>query len=270
MVEPTPITSRECPAQCDVNSWHEQLCGDAASQEHHHTITMTKAVELRRMKQDASSEHEYFIAKILHADSSTRYLRIERFGKEYMPVTARQRSAVKASPSLEPFKSRPADDLIFTVGGWPSHDRVLEIADLRHANITLLDLAIVAWVVRNNDNQYRLLEKQCFWYSDMVMRVLENVYGFNVDRTQEYRRGGTWLRVPLYQHEEKLVAVVADKFCQERDKVYYEIHQAQEQRQNELRELEEAAEARGMEKGMEEIQKLQARLDEYERAGQRK
>ncbi|KAF8518850.1 hypothetical protein BU17DRAFT_66243 [Hysterangium stoloniferum] len=255
------------PQKCDVDSWHEQLCGDAASREHHRTIITTKAVELRLIKEDASSEHDYFIAKILHADSGTRYLRIERFGKEYKPATAGQRSPVQASPSSEPFNPRPAADLISTVGGWPSRGRVLEIAYLRHADVTLLDLAIVAWVVRNNDDQYRLLEKQCYWSSDMVMRVLEDAYGFNVDRTEEYNSGGTWLGVPLCTNMRRSLLPLSDKFREERDKVYdqRQIRLTREQREAERREREEAAEAKGMEKGKEERQQLLAKIAELQR-----
>ncbi|KAF8518853.1 hypothetical protein BU17DRAFT_66246 [Hysterangium stoloniferum] len=155
---------------------------------------------------------------------------------------------------------RPATDEVSTVGGWPNHDRVLEIAQLRHATITLL--AVVVWVVCNNGDQYQLLKKQCYWYSDIVMRVFENTYGFDVNRTKKYNKGRTWLGVPLYKEKKKHVAVVAVRFRKERERVQ------DERRDAAVRELEEAADARGMEKDREERQKMQAKIEELERTDQ--
>jgi hypothetical protein len=188
------------------------------------------------------SEHEYLIVKIHHADRTTRYLRIERFGEDCIPVTTSQRS----SPLSDSLKGRLAKDQISTIGRWPCGEQVLEKVDVRNANIALLDLAIAAQVVNTEDDQYKLLKRQCYWYSDMVMRVLEKAHTFNVDRSksaaveqawldeqapdqkawldeQISMGGGRWGGVTVYKRKEAHVILVANNFRAERARVDEEV-----------------------------------------------
>ncbi|KAF8518856.1 hypothetical protein BU17DRAFT_90658 [Hysterangium stoloniferum] len=259
MAEREVNISTGCPDRSDVYFWFEQLCNYAMSREYAHIIFNSRALELRRMKErDTSEMQEYFTAKIQHADGCTRYLRIERFPEGYIPTTIRKRYTSHVSSLLNFLDERRASDEVSTVSGWPRHDRVLEKVDVTDANITLLDLAIAAWVVRVNDDQYRLLSRACYWYSDSVLRVLEDAYRVRVDRSlsrdveqaEEYGKGG----IPL--HRQRNVALIAEKFCMERDRVRDEVRLAQERRKREM--------------GMEERQKLRARIEELEMAIQRK
>jgi hypothetical protein len=135
--------------------------------------------------------------------------------------------------------------MVFTVDEWPRWDKVLEKVDIRGAGITLLDLAIAAQVVNTEDDQYKLLKRQCYWFSDMVMRVLEKAHTFNVDRSsskatekawfdeqvpvqkawldEQVSLGGTWAGVTVHKRKEAHVILVADKFHKERARVNEEV-----------------------------------------------
>jgi len=77
---------------------------------------------------------------------------------------------------------RPAADKVFTVDRWPSCDTILEKADVNKANINLLNLAMAGSVVRTDNTDYQMLKRQCYWHSDMVMRVLEKAHIFDVKK----------------------------------------------------------------------------------------
>jgi hypothetical protein len=116
MVKPEADRSRGCLNKADIGSWYQDLCEDAASAEYGPTIAGTIALELRRMKErNMKAEHEYFIAKIPHPDGKVRFLRIERFREDFIAVTTSQRITAQVSSSMESFKLRPADDMVFTV-----------------------------------------------------------------------------------------------------------------------------------------------------------
>ncbi|KAF8505287.1 hypothetical protein BU17DRAFT_71451 [Hysterangium stoloniferum] len=120
------IAWERCPDKSGIDSWHRDVCNYVVSAEYDHIINNSRALELRRMKErDTSAVHEYFIAKIQHADGCTRYLRIERFPEDYIPTTTRQHSASRVSLSMDSLKERAAPDEVSTVSGWPRHDRVL-------------------------------------------------------------------------------------------------------------------------------------------------
>ncbi|KAF8518129.1 hypothetical protein BU17DRAFT_66567 [Hysterangium stoloniferum] len=155
--------------------------------------------------------------------SHTRYLRIERFPEDCVPATKRKRFTVQASPLGDSLKTRGADDRVFTVSGWPKGDTILERVNVKKNKITLHDLAIAAWVMRASNDDYQLLKKQCYWYSDMVIRVFEKEFSLNVDRSgssvEQMSAGGTWAGIPVYKVKEERVEVVAAKFREERDRI---------------------------------------------------
>ncbi|KAF8518849.1 hypothetical protein BU17DRAFT_66242 [Hysterangium stoloniferum] len=281
LIEPAPMVSNEFPGKMDVFSWHLQLLRLVVSDaklgtDRNSPIITTTAVELRRMKQERGSEHEYFIARVHHVDNGTHYIRIERFGEEYEPRTASQRRTLMVSPSIESLMDRPALDEISTVSGWPG-DRLLEKVNVTGANITLLDLATVATVVHKNDDQYKILKKQCYWFSDMIMRVLESTYKLTTsdrspdsDKTwaaNEYSRGGTYGGLRVHRRPRKAdIDLVVKKFKEGRRDAYTEIQTARKEQENIRREREDAAENRGREearaKYAEEREKLEAQIEQ--------
>jgi hypothetical protein len=115
---------------------------------------------------------------------------------------------------------------------------VLETVDVRNGNVTLLDIAIAAAVVRSHDKDYHLLKGQCYWYSDMVMRVLAEIKNFDVNRStskpeddkwiqgEVSNKSGTWYNMKVYgvnEAREAHVKVLAEKFRQKHDEVRAEV-----------------------------------------------
>jgi len=296
MVEPDAKLSTGCPNKIDIDGWHQQLCDYAVSADYGDAIANSKSLGIRRMKERGAPEHEYCVAWILHADGKTRYMRIERFPEGYARATAIRRSHSQAS--LESLKKCPAEDLVFTADLWPICDRKLESVDIRNANITLLDLAIAARTVRAHNDEYKILKGQCYWYSDMIMRVLEKACGFSVDRSssedleaawvelQPKINGGTWNGIPVHHRKEAHVEVLASEFLEERKRIDAEVQQSRRQREARDEAIRERGMEEGIEKGREEgiekgreeerarsaeiQQQMQAKIDALERANKRK
>jgi hypothetical protein len=179
---PAPITPEGLPGKpLNVSSWPDHLSAwitsDAMSDsDGKNPITDTIALELRRMSA-INTKHEYFIAKFQCIDGGIRYIRIERFDGNYEFGTAGQSVFTAVSSRLKLIKRRPPSDQVATVDGWPN-DTLLEKTDVIGFNITLYNLAMAVKRVETHDDQYKGLKRQSYWFSDMIMRVLESVYTF--------------------------------------------------------------------------------------------
>ncbi|KAF8516737.1 hypothetical protein BU17DRAFT_67350 [Hysterangium stoloniferum] len=146
MADPEAILSTGCPDKSGIDPWHRELCNYVVSAEYAHIIDNSRALELRRMKE---------------RDTSATI---------FLPPPGNIPALVSHCRSL---RECAASDEVSTAGGWPRHDKVLEKFDVTNANITLLDLAIAAWVVRG---QYWPISTLQHWYSDMVLMVLGDAY----------------------------------------------------------------------------------------------
>jgi len=288
MVEPNAKLSTGCPDKITVDGWHQQLCDYAVSADYGDAVANSKSVTIRRMKERGAPKHEYCVFQILHADGKTRYIRIERFPEGCARATAIRRSHSQAS--LESLKKCPAEDLVFTADLWSIFDRKLESVEVRNAHITLLDLAIAARTVSAHNDEYKILKGQCYWYSDMIMRVLEKARGFSVDRRssedveaawvklQPQINDGTWNDIPVHHRKDAHVAILVGEFLEERKRIDAEIERSQQQREARDQAIREEGIEKGIEKAIEkerarsaEIQQqLQARIDALEGTNQRK
>jgi hypothetical protein len=69
--------------------------------------------------------------------------------------------------------------------------KCIDKLDCRHTQMILLDLAIVAKVVHDHSDKYQLFKRQCFWYSDVIIGVLqENFPRIQVDPSLVAEMGG--------------------------------------------------------------------------------
>lgn len=115
-----------------------------------------------------------------------------------------------------------AQDTAVAVGA--SHfakDRLMKT--LRPKYLPLSRLACLAEVVHHEDPLYNVLSAQCYWYANLIMKVIERESHEGQHRRQgkveqaeffgwvRFRRE-TWLRIPVGSVEESLVDVISDKF----------------------------------------------------------
>jgi hypothetical protein len=240
MVGSAPAKSLGMPTvNQQVEAWHETLSESALTAEHGF-VAEIKVTEIRRMKNmNKVSKHEYFAAKVIHPDKKTHYLVIERMCDSDLAPTNSSISRMlnPASPSVRSSMKHNAEDRVVPKRVLPE-DLELETVDVRNGNVTLLDLAIAAVVVRSHHLEYNLFTSQCYWYSDLVMRVLEVVHKLQVDRSKSKdddevwlysavaEESGKWYKLPIHQAAEardqdaKDLAAIFEK---ERDRIKTEV-----------------------------------------------
>ncbi|KAF8509881.1 hypothetical protein BU17DRAFT_70297 [Hysterangium stoloniferum] len=152
----------ECPTDSvSILYWEDYLKrGPNAEPRYRKRMESIKILELLRKKERSGVKHEYFAARIDHPECGIRYIRIERSSS----------SATLSNPSRS---STPrVDPFVTSSKRLPRNDKTIERVVAK--NISLVDIAIAAKLVRDHDERYRVLKGQCFWYSDMLMRILEN------------------------------------------------------------------------------------------------
>jgi hypothetical protein len=219
-----------------------------------------EVLELLRMKERSGVRHEYFavLVKIRYIGDALRYVRIERAGGDLVetPLSPHGNGG-SSSALLKSSKARVANDTVVTLENLPKGDDRIETVQVRASNIRLIDIAIAAKVVHDHDGQYRLLKGQCFWFSDMIMRILEKQFtrGVGVDDAEHFRHlaehltnildqpgaftpawkaqmysveGGKWTWIPIYKPRMEHINQVAATLRQELDKfaekVQYSLH----------------------------------------------
>ncbi|KAF8509878.1 hypothetical protein BU17DRAFT_98604 [Hysterangium stoloniferum] len=133
-----------------------------------------KVLELLRKKERSGVKHEYFAVKIDHPECGIRYIRIERAGGDVVDSSPDNSSSTTLSEPSSSSKPRVAKDSVTSIKSLPDNDKTIEKAVAKH--IRLVDIAIAAKIVHDHDERYRVFKGQCFWFSDMIMRVLENYF----------------------------------------------------------------------------------------------
>ena len=141
-----------------------------------------KITKIRRYKEKRNLEHEYIIAEVsTTVPGKLYYLQIGRSAEDPIPAKTEKGplytiSTVSSQISLALLKKLPADDHVISVPGWSDSDSCIGYLDCTNAQIILLDLAIAAKEVHAHSTMYRLFKRQCFWYSDMVVAILEQEF----------------------------------------------------------------------------------------------
>jgi hypothetical protein len=163
-----------------VENWESYL------QEHYckHRSRMAalKVITIGRFKEKAAPEHEYLVAEVLDPDVGRRYVRIERFADFYDTTLAEtssrhSKSSLSSKSSAGVFSKVPAFDRVEEVAAWPITDddtlRCIEHLNCRGSQMTLLDLAMAAKIVHDQNTHYHLFRRQCYWYADSITGILE-------------------------------------------------------------------------------------------------
>jgi hypothetical protein len=233
----------EFPSQTVVEDWEVSLMQRYRSRDLEQSpkdrsrMETLKVIAIRRYKERRHVEHEYLIAEVLDPDlNQLRYLQIERAAEDPLRTQdATERSSrhtistLSSQSSLGVFKKLPARDYVSTMAGWPTtSDICIDKLDCRQTQMILLDLAIVAKVVHDHSDKYQLFKRQCFWYSDVIVGVLQE----NFPRIQVATRdsslvadhaqgaemeildnlSGTYKRVPIYNRRMDLIREIHGLF----------------------------------------------------------
>ena len=233
----------EFPEKRIVQDWERSLLEryhDNA--QYRDRLKSCRITRIRRYKKTTSVEHEYLVAEVSDpASDSTRYLQVERHAADPDITTALQddeddadaRSNVSAQSSLGLSKKLPADDHVSTRMNWPSGRDLncIEQFNCENGGLVLLDLVIVAKLVHDHSQQYRLFKRQCFWYSDMIAAVLRqvsaNIQEYSSDGNVEHdhseaahievfeiisENSGTFKKIPIYKQRKSIIKEVYEQF----------------------------------------------------------
>ena len=140
-----------------------------------------KVTAIRRYKVKKHAEHEYIVAKVSDPDlGQSHYLKIERNAnnpternscQNVTPLSSQ--SSLSSLASLGVLKKPLAHDHVSKMANWPTEDICIDDIKCQDSQMILLDLAIAAKVVHDHSEIYELFKRQCFWYSDVVVAVLE-------------------------------------------------------------------------------------------------
>ncbi|KAF8816364.1 hypothetical protein BYT27DRAFT_7184291 [Phlegmacium glaucopus] len=240
----------EFPSNFGAEDWERTLidfyCSNHTKRGRMKSVNITK---LRRYKLGKGLEHEYLVAEIKGPDlSESRYLQIERSARDPDPKKSnsnkgslRSITTLTSQSSLALSKTLSADDHVKTIEAWPS-DKCIYGLDCSNASATLLDLAIVAKVVHDNSSQYRLFKRQCFWYSDVIITVLERSFpemkvqnssqsvvndhseSAAMEVYDELR--GTFKSIPIYTPRNEIINKIQETFEKRKPEVYSLISEA--------------------------------------------
>jgi hypothetical protein len=189
--------------------------------------------KIRRYKKTTRVEHEYLVAEVLDPVSgSARYLQVERTAADPDTKSAVQddaRSNISTQSSLASSKKLPADDHVTTRMNWPSTSgKENNCIEQFNCRLVLLDLIIVAKLVHDHSDHYRLFKRQCFWYSDMIAAVLKQVSAnvqeyssvpsVELDHSEEAEvemfeaSSGTFRSIKIYKPRKSMINEVYERF----------------------------------------------------------
>ena len=242
----TPI-SQEFPLNTSVEDWESSLrtfylCQDSEGLPQSKDMRSFKITKIRRYKEKRNLEHEYIIAEVsTTVPGELRYLKIERSAEDPIPAKAEKGTIytlpkLSSQVSLAFSKKLHADDHVIAVRGWTGSDSCIGYLDCRNAPIILLDLAIAAKEVHAHSSMYQLFKRQCFWYSDMVVAILEHEFPSirlveSSDIVERARAkdaiidvfdevSGTYKKLPIYSRRISIVKEIHDIYQIRKQEAY--------------------------------------------------
>ncbi|PPQ97439.1 hypothetical protein CVT26_002849 [Gymnopilus dilepis] len=126
-----------------------------------------------------------------------------------------------SSASLKTLNGKPAVDTVISVNPDSLTDDDLWVT-LEMNHIPLAQLACLAKIVHDEDPIYSVFRHQCYWYANLIMKVIEKdakkkserrVVNDNDNNMLRLARArGTWWRIPVGKVEKKMVEMISEKF----------------------------------------------------------
>jgi len=129
-------------------------------------------------------------------------------------------------------KEHPANDVVTPCTPSFHNVRQLERKDIRNCPLPLINLAILADTIHQKESLYNLFATQCYWYSDMVARVIARDHANSTDgevlpedSTEKcYEKiSGKWFYIPVHRVKPRVVAVIQGEYHARRDKFNEEV-----------------------------------------------
>jgi len=230
-----------------------------------------RVTEFARYKQKNGAQHEFIVVKVEHPTyPGIHHLKIERdrphVDADGTPILSEnQRGIPRATPGEDvspgywatwsesvqeaspPFgpsvekalafsatvsKEHPANDVVTPCKSSFHNVRQLERKDITNNPLPLIHLAILADTVHQKESLYNLFATQCYWYSDMIARVIardhvkstegEVLPEGTTERCYE-KISGKWMYIPVHRVKPCVVSVIQGDYHARRDRFNMEV-----------------------------------------------
>jgi hypothetical protein len=213
---------------------------------HRSRMDALKVTTIRRFKEKKHPEHEYLVAEVYDPDlgiqGRNRYLRIERCVGAGFPHTqddtTRHSIPTTSSQSSLVLKKFPAVDYVQPIATWPTVDICIGDFTCQDSQMIVLDLAIVAKVVHDHSAEYQILTSQCFWFSAVIVSVLQKAFSqikvsnsasslkadHGQDLAMENKKGGTYKNFTIYSERPEVITEIYDRFVTYKDQIYSSVN----------------------------------------------
>ena len=86
-------------------------------------------------------------------------------------------AASSSSESIKMISGTESRGMITTIPRYPDARRHDLVKVFKPNNFSLVSLAILAKIVHENHPLYSLFHRQCFWFANLIMRVIAKKYG---------------------------------------------------------------------------------------------
>ncbi|KAF5387702.1 hypothetical protein D9615_000737 [Tricholomella constricta] len=220
-----PVDKFLFPLSCHIPTWTAHM----RSNESRFGELMTGAFvrKLYFVKSSSSVQHEHIVAEIHNrtsVDPPVRYLRLERVGgntkledirlREQQKRDREEEQRRQLDSSLQPVADAASESSHRSKGHYDAVDAVKALPES-------WDLAIAAQVAHEEDEQYKLLEHQCYWWADTLIAIFESTVdekyrtktvGGHEERTNDRQAKETdtrsgklqyiWIDFPIYTRPE--------------------------------------------------------------------
>jgi hypothetical protein len=224
MTTPLPH-SEEFPVFMSIDDWDRFLQNPYCSRDprvgpvHRARMKSLRITRIRRYKDWRSIEYEFLVAEVsVPGLQHPRYLRIERCSED------------------PPAEKGSLHSFVKTMEIWPSVDKCIHNLNCTNSSIILLDLAIVAKLIYDHSEHYRLFKRQSFWYSDMIVAVLQREFPEIqlISRSKSVKRdhsqdahldqfdeeSGTYKKIPIYSRRMSMIEEIHEGFKPYKDRLY--------------------------------------------------
>jgi len=129
-------------------------------------------------------------------------------------------SKAKGLSAASSHKVGPASDVVRLWDPPLISDTLIEELDLSHRPLPLVYLAILAETVHDRESLYNLFLYQCYWYSNMIARVIDNE--LSIKKTPHepdhpkahcfHKKSGTFWKIPIHMVEPQVVVAIQEEF----------------------------------------------------------
>ena len=214
-----------------TNSQHEYLCASVNHPQHPDSIVYLR---IERCFENLNADGTPVLSKKqegtppsspgddITAGCWVAWTRADERSDERSPTPL---SKAKGSSAALLRKVGPASDVVRLLDSPPITDTLIEELDLSRRSFPLVYLAILAETVHDRESLYNLFLTQCYWYSNMIARVIakescikktpdepERAYQHCYDTGVSNKTAGKFCKIPIHSVQPRVVDAIQEEY----------------------------------------------------------